>query len=84
MRIAGLMPHPLRDHGRIIIERERHSPLEPVRSGDEHLHAAPERVHGDPRLVGAGGVPAACNYRRLDPLAAMAGNAADLKHGDGH
>jgi hypothetical protein len=47
-------------------------------------HATPERVHSYPRFVRTGGSPAARNYRRLDPLAAMAGNALDLKHGERH
>jgi hypothetical protein len=80
--ILHRLPHPVRDHGRIIIERERQSPLEPVRPGDEQLHPSPERIGRDPRLVRAGGVPAACNDRRLDALAAMTGDALDLKDGE--
>jgi len=50
----------------IIIERERQRTLEPVRPCNEHLHAAPERICRNPRLVRTGGVPAACNYCRID------------------
>ena len=68
--------HPLRDDNRIIIEREGHRPLEPVRPRDENLHTALEHVGRDPGLVRAEGVLTASDHRRLDALAAMAGDAS--------
>ena len=73
------LPHPLRDHGRIVVDRERHSALESMRSCDEDAEPTIERVGGYPRFVRTRGVPAAGDHSRLNALAADSGYAFDAE-----
>ena len=56
-------PHALRDQRRIFVEREGHGSFQPVRPGDEHLHAAPERISRDECLMRPGDVLPASDDR---------------------
>jgi hypothetical protein len=78
------LPYALGNHRRIFIEGKRHRPLQTMWLRDENLHAAPERIGGDERLMRAPDVLPASDDRRLDALAAMRGDALHVEVGDRH
>ena len=39
------IPHPLRDYGWIVVDRERHTALESMRTRDEDAEATVERLN---------------------------------------
>jgi hypothetical protein len=57
------------DHAGFLVHRERDGALEPVRSCDEHLEAATNRVRSDPGLVGCGEGSAGGADGRFDSFA---------------
>src|ERR1017187_8333189 len=78
------LPHPVRDHGRIFVDRERHGALESMRPRDEDAEPALERVGGYPRFMWTRRVPAAGHHGRLDALTASAGKALDVEDRERH
>ena len=78
------LPHPLRDHGRIVADRERHSALESMRSCDEDAEPTIERVGGYPRFMRTRRVPAAGDHGRLNAFTAGAGNPLDVEDRERH
>src|SRR5450756_1372451 len=78
------LPHPLRDHGRIVVNREGHGALESMRPRDENAEAAIERIGGYPRFMRTRRVPATSDHARLNALTAGAGNALDVEDRDRH
>src|ERR1039458_6749609 len=78
------LPHALRNHGRIVVDRERHSTLESLRPGDEHAEPATERIGRDPPFVWATPRLPASNDRSLDGLAAVARDTFDREHRERH
>src|ERR1035438_4814480 len=77
------LPHSLRDHGRIVVDRERHGTLESMRPRDEDAETAIERISGYPRFMRAHGVPAASDHG-LNALPAGAGNTLDVEDREWH
>jgi hypothetical protein len=64
------LPHVLRDHGRIVVNRERDGALKSMRPRDEDSKPAIERIGGNPRFVRSRRVSAACDHGCLNALAA--------------
>src|ERR1035441_10041453 len=78
------LPHALRDHGWIVVDRERHGALESVRPRNEHAETAVEWVTVHPRFIRTCGAPAAGDHRRLDALTAVTGDTVDREHRERH
>src|ERR1017187_6555640 len=77
-------PHPLRDHGRIVVDRKRRRALKSMRSRYEDAKPALERVSGNPRFVRPHGGPAASDHGRLNALTAGARHALDVEYRERH
>src|ERR1039458_7031557 len=78
------LPHPLRDHGRILGEVERHGPVEPLRPGDHHPYAAAEGICGNPGFVGLRQVAAGGHHRPIDPRAPGGWDSFAVEYGQRH
>jgi hypothetical protein len=76
--LVQCLPNPFRDDDRIIIYREDHSPLEPVRARDENSESALERVGRDPGFVRRRDVFPARDDSSFDALAPMARDSDDV------
>src|ERR1017187_3410977 len=72
-------PHPLRDQGRIVVDRKRRRAFKSMRSSYEDA-----KVSGNPRFVRPHGGPAASDHGRLNALTAGARHALDVEYRERH
>lgn len=78
------LSHALRDHGRIVVNCERHDALKSMRARHEDAEPAAEGGWADPRFMRATRVSAACEHGRLDALAAVTWDAFHVEDRERH
>ena len=82
--VLDRFPDPLRDHRRVVGDVQCHSAVEPLRSGDEHSHAAPKWIRGNPGFKRPGQMTASGFDGRLDPLPLGHWNSFAVEHCEWH
>ena len=82
--VLDRFPDPLRDHRRVVGDVQCHSAVEPLRSGEEHSHAAPKWIRGNPGFKRPGQMTASGFDGRLDPLPLGHWNSFAVEHCEWH